>query len=62
MANSLGIEVDKPTQNYVAQLATLLYNSQTQQQSEWADAIVPYLSPFFGDEGAEGVCSACLGR
>lgn len=61
-ANSLGIEVDKPTLEYVAQLATLLFNSQNREQAAWQDAIVPYLAPFFGDEGAEGVCSACLAR
>lgn len=61
-ANSLGIEVDKPTLDYVAQLATLLFNSQNREPAAWQDAIVPYLAPFFGDEGAEGVCSACLGR
>lgn len=61
-ANSLGIEVDKPTLDYVAQLATLLFNSQNREPAAWQDAVVPYLAPFFGDEGAEGVCSACLGR
>jgi len=61
-ANSLGIEVDKPTLDYVAQLITLLFNSQSQREADWQDAIVPYLTPFFGDEGAEGVSSACFSR
>lgn len=61
-ANSLGIEVDKETLQHVAQLATLLFNKQSSNEQDWADVVVPYLTPFFGDEGAEGVCRAMLGR
>lgn len=61
-ANSLGIEVDKETLQHVAQLATSLFNKQSSNEKDWTDVVVPYLTPFFGDEGAEGVCRAMLGR
>jgi hypothetical protein len=54
--------VDQTTLEYVAALTCLLFNGRNLDFDEWADAMVPYLTAFLTEEGAESVCRAFLAK
>lgn len=62
IARTLDVKVDQTTLDYVAQMTTLLFNSRNYEFDEWADAMVPYLSAFLSQEGAETVCRTYLAK
>lgn len=62
IARTLDVKVDQTTLEYVAQMTTLLFNSRNFEFDEWADAMVPYLTAFLTEEGAESVCRAYMGK
>lgn len=62
IARSLDVKVDTTTLAYVADMTTLLLNARNLEFDEWADAMVPYLSAFLSEEGAEGVCRTYMAK
>jgi hypothetical protein len=62
IARSLDIKVDQTTLEYVSRMTTLLFNSKNYDFDEWADAMVPYLTAFLSQDGAESVCRTYLGK
>jgi len=62
IARTLDIKVDQTTLEYVSQMTTLLFNSRNYEFDEWADAMVPYLTAFLTQEGAETVCRNYLAK
>lgn len=62
IARSLDIKVDQTTLDYVTKMTTLLFNSKNYDFDEWADAMVPYLTAFLSQDGAESVCRTYLGK
>lgn len=56
------IKMDDTAMDYVSSLTSLLVSQKCFEFDEWSDCLVPYLSDFLTEEGAEAVCRAFLAR